>query len=183
RLSSRSVLSIVLSLVTIATIIGGIAIAGVWYGKTPAHAASSSTGSPFTRQIASGGTTSFTNASQGHDGVQSPEISSAANNTFRHTSTKNNSSTRLPAPSASSAQQTQAGTELVKSFNGINHRDQRLANGGNQFSLEPPDQGLCAGNGFVFETINDALRIYDDSGKPLTPVTALNAFYGYPPAI
>ena len=183
RLSSRSVLSIVLSLVTIATILGGIAIAGVWYGKTPAHAASSSTGSPFTRQIASGGTTTFTQASQGHDGVQSPEISNAANNTFGHASSKNNSSTRLTAPSASSAQQTPAGTELVKSFNGINHRDQRLANGGNQFSLEPPDQGLCAGNGFVFETVNDALRIYDSSGKPLTPVIALNAFYHYPPAI
>jgi hypothetical protein len=25
-------------------------------------------------------------------------------------------------------------------FAGLNHRNQRLANGGNQFSLEPPDQ-------------------------------------------
>ncbi len=32
-------------------------------------------------------------------------------------------------------------------FNGVNHRDQRLANGGNQFSVEPPDQGMCVGNG------------------------------------
>src|SRR5262249_17299152 len=43
-------------------------------------------------------------------------------------------------------------------FNGVSHRDQRLADGGNQFSLEPPDQGLCVGNGFVLEPINTALR-------------------------
>ena len=50
------------------------------------------------------------------------------------------------------------------SFNGLNHREQRLANNGNQFSLEPPDQGLCVGNGFVMESINDALRVYDTAG-------------------
>src|SRR5207248_4911984 len=37
------------------------------------------------------------------------------------------------------------GPQLLASFDGINHRDQRTTNGGNQFSLEPPDQGLCVG--------------------------------------
>ncbi len=111
-----------------------------------------------------------------------PEISNNQNTTFGHGSSKK-SSANLTSPSANSAQLTKADPELVKSFNGIDHRDQRLANGGNQFSLEPPDQGLCAGNGFVFETVNDALRIYNYSGKSLIPVTALNSFYGYPPAI
>jgi hypothetical protein len=68
-------------------------------------------------------------------------------------------------------------------FNGLNHRDQRLANGGNQFSLEPPDQGLCAGNGYVLESVNDALRVFDTGGHPLTGVIDLNTFYGYPPSI
>ena len=35
------------------------------------------------------------------------------------------------------------------------------ANNGNQFSLEPPDQGLCAGNGFVIETVNDVIQVYN----------------------
>jgi len=73
--------------------------------------------------------------------------------------------------------------QLITSFDGLNHRDQRTANGGNQFSVEPPDQGLCAGNGFVMESLNDVLRVYDRSGNALVGVIDLNTFYGYPPAI
>jgi hypothetical protein len=72
---------------------------------------------------------------------------------------------------------------LQLSFDGLNHRQTRLANGGNQFSNEPPDQGLCAGNGYVLETVNDVMNVFDTSGKSLTGPVALNAFYGYEPAI
>jgi hypothetical protein len=68
-------------------------------------------------------------------------------------------------------------------FQGLNHRDQRTANGGNQFSLEPPDQGLCVGNGHVLETINEVLRVYNaTSGAAESGVVDLNTFYGYPAA-
>src|SRR5713101_6229911 len=74
--------------------------------------------------------------------------------------------------------------ELMLSLDGINHFQQRfVAGGGNQFSIEPPDQGLCVGNGFVLETVNDTLRIFDTSGNALTSPTDLNSFYGYAPAI
>ncbi len=66
------------------------------------------------------------------------------------------------------------------SFNGLSFHDQRFANNGNQFSIEPPDQGLCAGNGYVLESVNDALRIFDTRGNPLIGVVDLNSFYGYP---
>ena len=72
-------------------------------------------------------------------------------------------------------------------FNGLTHADQRLAGTGKytntQFSLEPPDQGLCVGNGFVVEPINDAFRVYDEHGNALTATTALNQFYLRSPAI
>jgi hypothetical protein len=71
-------------------------------------------------------------------------------------------------------------------FQGLNFHDQRFANGGNQFSVEPPDQGLCAGNGFVLETVNDVLQVYDAAGNALLnggQAVDLNTFYGYPPAI
>jgi hypothetical protein len=72
-------------------------------------------------------------------------------------------------------------------FNGLSHADQRNAGTGSfvntQFSLEPPDQGLCVGNGFVVEPINDAFAVYDENGKALTGVTALNQFFNRSPAI
>ena len=71
-------------------------------------------------------------------------------------------------------------------FQGLNFHDQRFANGGNQFSVEPPDQGLCAGNGFVLETVNDVLQVFDSAGNPLLnggSAVDLNTFYGYPAAI
>ena len=71
-------------------------------------------------------------------------------------------------------------------FQGLNLHDQRFANGGNQFSVEPPDQALCAGNGFLLEALNDVLQVYNTSGTPLLNGGAavdLNTFYGYPAAI
>lgn len=76
-----------------------------------------------------------------------------------------------------------ANPELVGGFDGVNLRQQRLANGGKQFTVEPPDQALCAGNGYVLESVNDVLRIFDGSGNPLTGVIDLNTFYGFAPAI
>jgi hypothetical protein len=72
------------------------------------------------------------------------------------------------------------GLQIVNSFNGLYHRQQRRANGGNQFSVEPPDQGLCVGNGFVLETVNTVMNVYNSAGTSLKGVTDLNTFYGYP---
>ena len=72
---------------------------------------------------------------------------------------------------------------LALSFDGLDHFDTRTASNGNQFSGEPPDQGLCAGNGYVMETINSAIRVYRSNGTPASGVAAFNEFYGYPPAI
>lgn len=65
------------------------------------------------------------------------------------------------------------------SFNGINHFQQRYeVAGGNQWSLEPPDQGLCVGDGYVFEAVNNAIAVYDESGN-LLALDSLNHFFGY----
>jgi hypothetical protein len=45
------------------------------------------------------------------------------------------------------------------------------------FDLEPPDQGLCAGGGYVVEFINNALAIYDKNGSQLlAPVGSTQVF-------
>lgn len=85
--------------------------------------------------------------------------------------------------SVGNAKRAKSNPELLGGFDGLNFHDQRYANGGNQFSVEPPDQGLCAGNGYVLESVNDVLAIYDRRGNKLVGPVDLNTFYGYPPAI
>jgi hypothetical protein len=72
-------------------------------------------------------------------------------------------------------------------FSGLTHRDQRLAGtdayAGTQYSLEPPDQGLCVGNGFVLESVNTAFRVFKPDGTPLTDPIALNQFYQLTPGV
>jgi hypothetical protein len=72
-------------------------------------------------------------------------------------------------------------------FDALDHADQRLAGTGvytnTQFSLEPPDQGLCVGNGFVVETVNTAFAIYDGKGALLAGPVPANQFFGVVPEI
>ena len=71
-------------------------------------------------------------------------------------------SSPTPAPNSVAS----ADAALGASWAGLDHFDQRTANGGNQYSLEPPDQGLCAGGGYVIEPVNTALKIYDTPAVP-----------------
>jgi hypothetical protein len=78
--------------------------------------------------------------------------------------------------SSTSIQAAAAGTR----FAGINHYQQRFeVSGGNQWSLEPPDQALCVGNGYVVEAVNNAIAVYNTSGTRLA-LDSLNHFFGYP---
>lgn len=73
-----------------------------------------------------------------------------------------------------------SGAVATTSFDGINHHQQRYeVAGGNQWSLEPPDQALCVANGRVFEAVNNAVAVYDSSGNRLA-LDSLNHFFGYP---
>ena len=71
-------------------------------------------------------------------------------------------------------------------FGGLNHYDQRVAGTGaftnTQFSLEPPDQGLCVGNGFVVEAVNTVIRVRNAAtGALITDAMPLNQFFKLAP--
>jgi hypothetical protein len=102
--------------------------------------------------------------------------------------------------SVHSGKKAKSNPQFDTGFEGLNHYQQRYARGGNQFSVEPPDQGLCVGNGYVLEAVNDVLNIYDASGQSVLPdntatnivsgfprnvnhAVDLNSFFGYAPAI
>jgi len=102
--------------------------------------------------------------------------------------------------SVNSGKKAKSNPQLNLNFAGLNHYQQRYSRGGNQFSLEPPDQGLCVGNGYVVEATNDVINVFNTAGQSVLPdntatnivagfprdvnhAVDLNSFYGYPAAI
>src|SRR5207249_169299 len=53
--------------------------------------------------------------------------------------------------SVNSAAKAKSNPTFNSGFEGLNFYQQRYARGGNQFSVEPPDQALCVGNGYELE--------------------------------
>jgi hypothetical protein len=131
-----------------------------------------------------------TSAPLGPTAARANSSSSTKTDAHAHLFTRN---PKMPKTPAGLTTPSVAGTHVVGSqgaatgFNGLSHADQRLAGTGQyvntQFSLEPPDQGLCVGNGFVLESVNDAFAVYSESGTKLTGTNALNQFYKRSPAI
>jgi hypothetical protein len=167
---------------------GSVVVAG--FAAVPA-AASSGSGASNTREISASGTSSFRASVLGDAGFQSPEIAAGP------VDSGSGSSGPASVPvdrsqtagkggeggGASESKKDGSNTQLLTSFDGLNFRAQRTANGGNQFSVEPPDQGLCTGNGYVLETVNDVMAVYNSAGTALKGPIDLNSFYGYLAAI
>ena len=159
-----------------------------------APAAGASTGAAgVNRVISPSGTTSYSPTPDGGGSGLTREtppgfadVVSGALSNANHSGVNRSRSIEHTAPSVPLAPITagvgvsSSGLAVLNTFNGLNHRQQRRANGGNQFSLEPPDQGLCANNGVVMEIINDVMRVYSADGTPLQGVEDLNTFFGYP---
>jgi len=150
------------------------------------------TGSPITGDAASGGqndTLEFP--------AQEEEATPAAfNGTIDRSLSKGSGSGVVTA----TAKKAKSNPNVDFSFEGLNHYQQRYTRGGNQFSVEPPDQGMCVGNGYVVEAVNDVMNVFNYSGVSQLPdntagnivsgfprnvnhAVDLNSFYGYAPAI
>jgi hypothetical protein len=69
-------------------------------------------------------------------------------------------------------------------FGGLTNVDQRNADGGNQFDVEPPSPGIAIGGGFIFEGVNNAVQVYNTAGTALLPaVVTSNQLFGLAPAV
>jgi len=71
-------------------------------------------------------------------------------------------------------------------FLSLTHLDQRIADSGNQFSSEPPDQGLaiggttqCVGGPCILAAVNSAIAAYTTGGHLLASLS-LNQFFNLP---
>ena len=157
-----------------------------------------------TRQIALAGTGSPLTADAPDDqstGSEIPNIeqeSAAAN--FGGVIGRSISRGNGSGSAAASAKKAKSNPEVNTSFEGLNLFQQRYARQGNQFTVEPPDQALCVGNGYVVEAVNDVMNVFNASGASVLPdntstnvvsgsptdvnhAVDLNSFYGYAPAI
>jgi hypothetical protein len=85
-------------------------------------------------------------------------------------------------PTVNSSKKAKSNPTFNFGFEGLNHYQQRYSRGGNQFSVEPPDQGMCVGNGYVVEAVNDVFNVFSAStGASLLPDnTATNIVAGFP---
>ncbi len=63
-------------------------------------------------------------------------------------------------------------------FSALTGYDQAVVNG--NVDLEPPDQGLCAGNGDVADFINNAFAVYDTNGVQLLNTVPSYALFKQP---
>lgn len=154
------------------------------------------------RLISSSGTASISasSAAASTGGIQNPETpgslgndaaAAAPSSPSSGTANRSNTSDQKGSDGGDSGEGDNRGSaiaasnpQLKASFEGLNHFINRFGvNHGNQFSLEPPDQGLCAGNGKVFETVNDVLAVYNPNGTVAAGPISQNEFYHYAPAI
>ncbi len=178
------------------------ALAAVMYGVAGATAATqvplSGTGSPVTGGFTPSGDGDATQVE--FAGVEDEDEDSPdpySGNIIDRSLSAGGVSAGIPTTTGKRAKSNPA---FVSGFEGLNFYQQRYARGGNQFSVEPPDQGMCAGNGYVVEAVNDVLNVFDTSGTSVLPdntatnivggfprnvnhAVDLNSFYGYAPAI
>jgi len=152
-------------LVAMLTIRGGGAV----------HAASGSTLQDLTR-IGSGGFVAGADGLNSDDSQFAPDVDAD-----QHT----NSTPSAPVPTVNP---NPAGNTVVvgnggSGFQGLDHFDTRTRDSGNAFSLEPPDQGLCVGHGYVVEAVNDVMTVFNTTGARVAATTSLNTFFGLPVAI
>ncbi|MFI5274450.1 MAG: hypothetical protein ACHQ4H_15565, partial [Ktedonobacterales bacterium] len=82
------------------------------------------------------------------------------------------------APSAASQKVSHTGSQL-QNFDGVQAGQSAAVSG---VDVEPPDEGLGAGNGFVFNLVNLAGIIYHTNGTVAAGPFSLSAFFAEPPA-
>ena len=64
---------------------------------------------------------------------------------------------------------------ILSNFDGVSSLDSAVTNFGAEF--EPPDQGLCVGNGFVVEPVNSAFTIYRPNGSLVSGPLNVNVLF------
>ena len=158
RFSPRVMVSIPIVVLTLAS---AFLLSGFLLRGAPTHAASTSN-QTVTKGILTPSTT-----------IDLPDASATVPRGVRRIPTGNGQTAQI-STGASSQLAADAGT-LLQNFNGTSSRDSEKTNFGAEF--EPPDQGLCVGNGFVVEPVNSAYNIYSTNGTKIAGPFNVNRIF------
>ncbi len=173
RFSSRSRMSLVLSLVTILAIASGFVVGGIFRGApATAHAA----GNPYSS--GQGSINAITRAdlsklpaSKGVPASSNSDPSQIRVNRPTHGAGAGNSNSAPKAPGSP----LRSGHSLLQNFNGLSGVDSFNVNGS---TVEPPDQGLCVNGDFVLEEVNSVFALYHRDGTLASGLISMNSFFG-----
>jgi hypothetical protein len=80
------------------------------------------------------------------------------------------------APLAAASGVSAAASPVLANFNGTSSGDSAVTNFNQEF--EPPDQGLCVGNGFAVDMVNSAYTIYKSNGAVVSGPFNINGPFG-----
>ena len=73
------------------------------------------------------------------------------------------------------------GAFSAKGLNAYNSGQSNFISGFGPLDVEPPDQGLCVGNGYAIDAVNLAIQVYDQATfAPVSGVTPLANLIGFP---
>jgi hypothetical protein len=185
RFSARSKVGVLLSLVTILTLVSAFAVAIVSRGSAT-HASTGNT--PQVSQLQTFTTRSIT--APGSTGIRNPAtLSPVKNLPTRNMGTRTSvrpsqASSRVNSASASSSLTDQVPGSVLHKFSGLSNLDNAKLN---PFTVEPPDQGICAGYlkdqatgqniPMEYEMVNDVIAIYLPNGN-LVVEQSLQTFFG-----
>ncbi len=175
RFSSRSKVSTVFSFAALSILIGAFAFYGAFGGRQTAQAAGSATtytSSKGSIKVAGTGDLTKTgpSATQSQDGKVVPMRTVPKAGVSAHASS-------VGRPSAKGVPF--AAGRLLQNFDGVNAIQSRSVN---QFNVEPPDEALAVGNGYVMNAVNEAFIIYNTSGSIVAGPVNIANFVGEPSA-
>src|SRR2546428_1956657 len=172
RFSTRS--RVIVSAVTIVAILCAFILSGLFFRGNATYAASSSADvSP--SHITKGVISPFETI----DPTKVPTAQGQQSSQSLHKGTRSvyakGGATHGPATASMPFDEGQPG-QLLQNFNGVSSRDSAVTNFGAEF--EPPDQGLCEGNGFILEPVNSAYTFYRTDGSVVAGPFNVNVLFG-----
>src|SRR2546430_16657708 len=158
RFSTRSIVGIPMLVLALSSV---FLLSGLLLRRVPTHAASVPQ-----QTVTKGMLTPSTT-------VDTADASAIIPRGVRHTYAGNSRATQ--SPTVASSQLTGDSGALLQNFNGTSSLDSAKTNFGHEF--EPPDQGLCVGNGFVVEPVNSAYNIYRTNGTKVAGPFNVNRLF------